>query len=87
MIGYGTGGTVTGVASILREKSPHTQIILSEPNVAALIASGIPQKRNKADEHGQQTPSESHPSWEPHPIQGWTPDFIPQILQVSLEEL
>ena len=23
-------------------------------------------------------PAASHPPWEPHPIQGWTPDFIPE---------
>ena len=43
--GYGTGGTVTGVAEVLRRESPHTKIVLSEPDVAALIASGVPQVR------------------------------------------
>ena len=26
-------------------------------------------------------PAASHPAFEPHPIQGWTPDFIPDVLQ------
>jgi cysteine synthase A len=30
-------------------------------------------------------PSASHPSFEPHPVQGWTPDFIPQVLQEALD--
>ena len=27
----------------------------------------------------------SHPAFEPHPIQGWTPDFIPYVLQESID--
>ncbi len=38
--GYGTGGTVTGVARVLREKSSNTKIILSEPANAAIVSSG-----------------------------------------------
>jgi cysteine synthase A len=30
-------------------------------------------------------PSMSHPAFEPHPIQGWTPDFIPLVLQESID--
>ena len=36
--GYGTGGTVTGVARVLRKDSPKTKIILSEPDVARIVA-------------------------------------------------
>ena len=25
------------------------------------------------------TPSAGHPAWKPHPMQGWTPDFIPKV--------
>jgi cysteine synthase A len=78
--GYGTGGTATGVARVLRKERPDTKIILSEPANAALIASGTPQKR-KADG----APASSHPAFEPHPIQGWTPDFIPLVLQELLD--
>jgi cysteine synthase A len=78
--GYGTGGTVTGVARVLRDKLPETKIILSEPVNAALITSGHPQERNEAGE-----PTVSHPSFEPHPIQGWTPDFIPLVLQEAID--
>jgi cysteine synthase A len=79
--GYGTGGTLTGVARVLRKESPDTKIILSEPANAALIASGTPQKRN---DKGQ--PTESHPAFQPHPIQGWTPDFIPLVLQEAIDK-
>ena len=79
--GYGTGGTVSGVGEVLRKDSPETKIVLSEPDVAALIASGIPQGRN-----GDNTPTASHPAWTPHPIQGWTPDFISHVLQESIDK-
>ncbi|SIO43376.1 cysteine synthase A [Rhodovulum sp. ES.010] len=79
--GYGTGGTVTGLGRLLREERPETRIILSEPENAQLVASGFAQKRNEEGE-----PDESHPAFEPHPIQGWTPDFIPLVLQEALDE-
>ncbi|GAA6207810.1 cysteine synthase A [Cognatishimia sp. WU-CL00825] len=78
--GYGTGGTVTGVSRVLRRESPDTKIILTEPANAALIESGTAQDRN---ENGQ--PASSHPAFAPHPIQGWTPDFIPLVLQEALD--
>src|SRR5215831_15894962 len=79
--GYGTGGTVVGVARALRRERPDTKIILCEPANAQLIGSGKPQKR-AADG----APGESHPAFEPHPIQGWTPDFIPLVLQEALDK-
>ncbi len=78
--GYGTGGTVSGVGRVLRRESPETKIILSEPANAALVGSGYVNTRN-ADNQA----TESHPNFEPHPIQGWTPDFIPWVLQEALD--
>ena len=79
--GYGTGGTVTGVGRVLRKERPETKIILSEPANAQLVGSGIVQDRN---EHG--SPAVSHAAFEPHPIQGWTPDFIPLVLQEAIDD-
>ena len=79
--GYGTGGTVTGVARVLKAARPDCKIILSEPHNAALIGSGLDQARLKDG-----SPKESHPAWQPHMIQGWTPDFIPQVLQESVDQ-
>src|SRR6185503_1774700 len=31
-------------------------------------------------------PAEGHPAFEPHPIQGWTPDFIPWVLQEAVDK-
>ena len=78
--GYGTGGTFAGVAKVLREKRPETKIILSEPINAPLIESGMAQERN-----ANGSPSISHPAFQPHMVQGWTPDFIPQVLQESID--
>lgn len=79
--GYGTGGTVTGIGRVLRNERPKTKIVLSEPANAALVGSGTPQDRN-----ADGSPSGSHPAWEPHPMQGWTPDFIPNVLQETLDK-
>ena len=63
--GYGTGGTVNGVASELRKHKPETKIILTEPSNAQLVSSEIKQERNI---NGQ--PIKSHDSWQSHLIQG-----------------
>ena len=78
--GYGTGGTVTGVARVLRRERPEVKIALSEPANAQLVGSGIAQER-----HADGTAATSHPAFEPHAIQGWTPDFIPKVLQDGLD--
>ncbi len=78
--GYGTGGTATGVARVLRKARLDTKIILSEPANAALIGSGVRQERGAGG-----APASSHPAFEPHPIQGWSPDFIPLVLQELLD--
>jgi len=72
--GYGTGGTLKGVGRVLRQERPETKIIVCEPSDAPLLASGIEQKR-LADG----SPAAPHPSFKPHPMQGWTPDFIPKL--------
>ncbi len=79
--GYGTGGTLAGVGRVLRRERPETKIILSEPANAQLVGSGKGQKRA-----GDGSPGESHPAFEPHPIQGWTPDFIPLVLQEAIDK-
>ena len=78
--GYGTGGTVVGVGRELRKHRPETRIILSEPENAQIVGSGHVQKRG-----ADGSPAESHPAFEPHPIQGWTPDFIPLVLQEAID--
>ncbi|MBP7648637.1 MAG: cysteine synthase A [Phenylobacterium sp.] len=72
--GYGTGGTLRGVSRVLAEKSPATKIIVCEPEDAQLLASGAEQARNPDG-----SASAGHAAWKPHPMQGWTPDFIPKL--------
>jgi cysteine synthase len=72
--GYGTGGTLKGVGRVLRTDRPETKIIVCEPADAPLLESGVEQKRLPDG-----SPAAPHPSFKPHPMQGWTPDFIPKL--------
>jgi cysteine synthase A len=74
--GFGTGGTLKGVARVLREHSPKTRIIVCEPDNSQVMGSGIPQPR---DASGQ--PAGSHPNFRPHLMQGWSPDFMPKLAE------
>src|SRR5499425_1157775 len=72
--GYGTGGTLKGVSRVLAKDRPETKIIVCEPEDAQLLGSGITQQRNPDG-----SPAAAHPTFKPHPMQGWTPDFIPKL--------
>lgn len=72
--GFGTGGTLKGVGRVLAKERPETKIILAEPADAPMVTSGTKQERNADD-----SPASRHPAWKPHPIQGWSPDFIPKL--------
>ncbi len=72
--GFGTGGTLRGVSRVLAAESPKTKIVVAEPADAAMLTSGTGQERN-----ADGTPSAPHPAFKPHPMQGWSPDFIPKI--------
>ncbi len=74
--GCGTGGTVKGVAQVLRRERPGTRIIICEPDNSPMLASGLPQPR---DADGQ--PAGSHPAFRPHPMQGWSPDVVAAITE------
>ena len=78
--GYGTGGTLKGVGRVLRKERPETKIVLCEPDNAALVSSGVDQERRDDG-----SPAASHPSFNPHPMQGWTPDFIPKLTGDALD--
>jgi cysteine synthase A len=63
--GWGTGGTLTGAGEMIKLARPETQIVLTEPDAAPLVAGG---------------------EWKPHKIQGWTPDFVPSVLNKSVAD-
>jgi cysteine synthase A len=67
--GVGTGGTLTGVASVLKERKPGVKIVAVEPTDSPVIT----QKRAGQD---------LKPG--PHKIQGIGAGFIPGVLDVSL---
>jgi cysteine synthase len=69
--GFGTGGTLRGVSRVLAQERPDTKIVVCEPADAPMLTSGLPQQ---SEPDG--SASASHPSWKPHPLQGWSPDFI-----------
>lgn len=68
--GFGTGGTLKGVAGVLRARSTHTRIVVCEPDNSQTLGSAIPQP-----------PTGSHPLFRPHLMQGWSPDFIPRLAE------
>jgi len=72
--GFGTGGTLKGVSRVLAKERPETKIVVCEPADAPMLTSGSAQDR-KPDG----SPAASNPAWKPHPLQGWSPDFIPKL--------
>jgi cysteine synthase len=72
--GFGTGGTLKGVARVLAKERPDTKIVLCEPADAPMLSTHTPQERN-----ADGTPAKANPAFKPHPMQGWSPDFIPKL--------
>jgi cysteine synthase A len=72
--GFGTGGTLKGVGRVLAKERPETKVVVCEPADAPMLSSGT-----KQDTKPDGSPAASHPSWKPHPVQGWSPDFIPKL--------
>ncbi len=66
----GTGGTLNGVARALRQARPDTKVVVVEPDNAQIMGGGVAQPPSDGP-----APA-SHPKFQPHPIQGVTPDFI-----------
>ena len=79
--GFGTGGTLTGVSRVLRKERPDTKIVVCEPADAPMLTSHTPQERN-----ADGSPAKPHPAFKPHPMQGWSPDFIPKITGEAVDE-
>jgi|TARA_B110000483_G_scaffold242295_2_gene327648 cysteine synthase A len=79
--GYGTGGTLKGVGRVLREQSPNTKIVVCEPDNAPLLGSGERQASVAVGEA-----PESHGAFQPHPMQGWTPDFISKLTEDAVDD-
>lgn len=78
--GFGTGGTLRGVSRVLAKERPDTKIIVAEPADAPMLTQNLPQARN-----ADGTPASGNAAWKPHPLQGWSPDFIPKITADAVE--
>src|SRR5690606_8210763 len=74
--GFGTGGTLKGVARALKQAGLPTKIVAAEPDNAQVLGSGIRQRRAPDG-----TPAESHPRFRPHLMQGCAPDFISKLTE------
>lgn len=79
--GFGTGGTLKGVARVLKAERPLVNIVVCEPDNVPILSSGIPQER--AQDGG---PAGSHPMFRPHLVQGWSPDWIPKLTEEAVEQ-
>jgi cysteine synthase A len=79
--GYGTGGTLNGVASVLTKERPDTKIIVCEAEEAPVLSSGIEQTKG-----ADGLPVGTHPAYHPHPLQGWGPNFISRLTSEIAEK-
>ncbi|MGQ7830143.1 cysteine synthase A [Altererythrobacter sp. Z27] len=79
--GFGSGGTISGVARALRRHSPDTRVIACEPENSPMLGSGVAQAY-----HADRSPAGSHSVFRPHPVQGWAPDFIPAIVDGAMRD-
>jgi cysteine synthase A len=59
---------------VLAKARPDTKIVVCEPADAPMLSSGTGQERNPDG-----SPAKPHTAFKPHPMQGWSPDFIPKI--------
>jgi cysteine synthase A len=78
--GFGTGGTLNGVSRVLRKEMPDTKIVVCEPADAPMLTTKSPQER-KPDG----SPAKANAAFKPHPMQGWSPDFIPKITAEAVD--
>jgi cysteine synthase len=78
--GYGTGGTLKGVARVLKQRTPQTKVVVCEPDNSQVYGSG---RRLPWPDDG--IPRISHPKARSHPMQGWAPDFIPKLAEDARE--
>ena len=72
-LGAGTGGTLTGISRILKEKNPNIKIIAIDPNGSVLAQPESLNIENPAEPTGQQ-------------IEGVGYDFLPRVLDRTLTD-
>ena len=66
--GFGTGGTLKGVARVLQKEMPNTKIVVCEPADAPMLTTNTPQERN-----ADGSPAAGHLPSNLTPMQGLDP--------------
>ena len=79
--GFGTGGTLLGVARGLKQAAKGTRVVAAEPDNAQVLGSGLAQPRDASGK-----PTASHPTFRPHLMQGWSPDFVSRLTETAVDE-
>ncbi|MEM6762223.1 MAG: pyridoxal-phosphate dependent enzyme [Pseudomonadota bacterium] len=79
--GFGTGGTLKGVARRLKAETPHTKVVVAEPQNSQILNSDVRQLRRPDG-----SAARSHPNARAHPIQGWSPDFVPKLAGEAMDD-
>jgi cysteine synthase A len=59
---------------VLAKERPDTKIVVCEPADAPMLSSRSKQERNPDG-----SPAKPNAVFKPHPMQGWSPDFIPKL--------
>ena len=73
--GFGTGGTLKGVARVLAQGAAGDQ----DRRLRAGQRADARQRHRRRRATPTARPPAGHPAFKPHPMQGWTPDFIPKL--------
>jgi len=65
---------------VLAKERPEVKVVVCEPADAPMLTSSTAQERESDG-----SPAARHPAWKPHPIQGWSPDFIPKLTSDAVD--
>ena len=79
--GFGTGGTLKGVGARAREGAARDQ----DRRLRAGRRADARQ-RHAAGAQRRRHASARHPAFKPHPMQGWSPDFIPKLTGDAVDD-
>ena len=72
--GFGTGGTLKGVARVWQRSGRRPRSWSASRTMRPCFRAGSSRSATRTDRR-----SAAHPSWKPHPMQGWSPDFIAKL--------
>ena len=74
---YGTGGKLKGVGQVLREAQPGDEAAA----LRAVERAAAAERREDGLRRRRLDHQESHPVFRPHLLRGWTPDFVPAMVE------